>query len=447
MKEWTRLLGILCVFALLIVVVGCAGRNDNQYLNPNAKYYVGTKGIETKFVNVPPRLYYYGPSDPNGNAFALGVEVQNRGASFSHGGIYLSGYDPNIVQFHEVPISPNQIQGCGISIGTIGWGEFGGIFRCDGVNVAIGSHTQSFSIESVNSLISRFGGKAPWLDSTKFDFDVQYSNSDVTGSNFVVNLRNPETHLEYYQHGRLFIALFSGLDFRRNYGREFLLVGNTYELPGGEVAYFDYNGVVRGWPPGLDQYTAKLQLTSCYQYTTFADPIVCIDPDPYADVRKVCYPQSRTWNGGNGAPVAITSVEQENTPRYVIFRLNVKNIGTGTVYDPGSLEKCSPYYPGRASPNDKNVVYLGDVRIGNVGLINSGGFGTSGTLNGGMPGGMECNPRVIRLDPNTKAGTTTCKYPIQFAQIKSGYQTPLVVELWYGYSQTIERPFIIKRVE
>jgi len=162
--------------------------------------------------------------------------------------------------------------------------------------------------------------------------------------------------------------------------------------------------------------------------------MVCIDPDPNSDVRKVCTPKSKTWSGGNGAPVAITSIEQENTPRKIIFRINVKNIGRGTVYDPGKLEKCSPYYPGRVTPEDLNIVYLGDVRIGQTGLRTS------------AHGGMSCYPEVIRLDPNTKSGSVTCTYPIEFTQLKSAYETPLVVELWYGYSETEKRNIAVKRV-
>jgi hypothetical protein len=59
---------------------------------------------------------------------------------------------------------------------------------------------------------------------------------------------------------------------------------------------------------------------------------------------------------------------------------------------------------------------------------------------------MTCYPDVIRLDPNTKAGTTTCTYPLEYTNLKSAYQTPLVVELWYGYSKAQQRTMQIKRV-
>jgi hypothetical protein len=442
MKETRRLFLMLGGLLLLGALMGCTlfygGRNENPYLNNDyERFYVGTRGIEAGFVNLPTRLYYYGPQDNAGNAFVIGADVHNMGASFSRGGIYLSGYDPNLIAFREVPIHGGALGACGLSIGSIGFGELGGIFRCDGVEVSGGAGITNIKINSIGELVKgineRFDNKKNWLDSTKFDdTSVQFTHNP-TGNNFLVNFNT--AHIEYFQHGRLFIAFLAALNFMKNGGREFLLAGNTYEFPGGEGDYFEYNGRIVDWPPGLDQTTQKLLLTSCYQYTTFADPVVCIDPEPESDNYKVCRPYAKTWGGGNGAPVAITSVEQENTPRKVIFHINVRNIGTGTVYDPGQLEKCSPYYPGRTTQSDLNVVYLGDVRIGQVGLRNTGGLG-----------GMTCYPEIIRLDPNTRSGSTTCTYPIEYAQLKSAYETPLVVELWYGYSQTQQRDIYIKRV-
>jgi hypothetical protein len=437
MRDRYTLLMMICMLVLLGTAVGCTivgGRNTNQYADsPYAKYYVGTRGVVADFVNMPTRVYYYGTSDPASNSFSFGVRALNQGAGFSRGGVYVSGFDPSLIEFQQIPIFQNQQGACSISVGLIGYSEFGGIFRCDGVSASVGSHSQSFSIDSIGKLASRFGKK--WFDQSQFDFGVGFQNLENVGSQFTVNIKDRDRNLEYYQHGRLFIALFSGIDFGRYGGQEFLLAGNTYDFPGGEEAYFTYDGRVKDWPPGLDQTTQHLLLTSCYQYVTYADPVVCIDPQPESDNRKVCQPRSSTWNGGNGAPVAITSIEQENTPRKIIFRINVKNVGAGTVYDAGELEKCSPYYPGRVTPEDLNIVRLGDVRIGNVGLANSGGSG-----------GMTCYPEVIRLDPVKGTGTTTCTYPLQYVNLKSAYETPLVVELWYGYSEARQRDLIIKRV-
>jgi hypothetical protein len=442
-REWYRLAGIFGILVLLVVGVGCSyigfGSNQNQYANPNAQYFKGSQGIVTRFDNFPTMIYYNGPQDPAGNTFTFGVEARNRGASFSRGGVYLSGYDPNLLYFDWLGGGYHPSKGglspCGMSIGSVGFGQIGGIFRCDGVQVGAGSGVTNIRVDSIGKLIGTIQGrheKATWLNGD-WDTALQFS-SNPAGNTFTMNFARGQ--IEYFQHGRLFIAVLAAIDFIKNGGREFLLAGNTYEFPGGELAYFDYAGHVIDWPAGLDQTRQNLMLTSCYQYTTYSDPVICVDPDPVSDHRKVCRPRQYNFGGGGqGGPVAVTSVEQENTPRKIVFRINVKNVGSGTVYDPGSLEKCSPYSPDRATPADLNIVYLGDVRIGQVGLRTAG-----------ANTGMLCYPDVIRLDPNTRAGSTTCTYPIEYGQIKSAYETPLIIELWYGYSETQQRQLLLKRL-
>jgi hypothetical protein len=417
---------VVAALVLVLLLTSCSVSSGKSN-NPNEKYYTGKEGVTTNFNNVPTKLYYYEPDGTSANDFTVGIEIRNKGASFTRGGVYLTGFDPTMIKFDEVPITGGAVGACGISLGNIGFGSFGGILRCDGFQVAAdGGGVRSFHADSLNNVIK------PWWDPKKFDFQIDYDE----GGQFVVNLhRTDGQSIEYYQHGRLFIAILSSIDFHKNGGREFFMAGNTYEYPGGEYDYMTFNGHITNWPVGLDQTTQHLLATTCYQYTTYADPIVCVDPEPESEGRKVCTPKSKSWGGGNGAPVAITSIEQENTPRKIVFHINVKNIGGGKVWDAGKLEKCSPYYPGRATPEDLNVVYLGDVRIGDAGLSSAG-----------RTGGMTCTPQVIRLDPKTGTGTTTCTYPIEYTQIRSAYETPLVIELWYGYSQDIQRDVVIKRV-
>jgi hypothetical protein len=169
-----------------------------------------------------------------------------------------------------------------------------------------------------------------------------------------------------------------------------------------------------------------IMMTNCYMYTTFAAPTVCIDPQPYSTNRKVCHPSISKWSNGQGSPLAISHVRQENTPRTAVFHIEVANVGPGHVWDPGKLEKCSPYYPGGAKSADLNTVWIGDVRIGNTQLT--------------------CTPRThFRLDQAGR-GRFTCTYPIEYAELNSAYQTGLVIELWFGYSVIQDRIIPVKRV-
>jgi hypothetical protein len=239
---------------------------------------------------------------------------------------------------------------------------------------------------------------------------------------------NPGIDIEYANHGRLLISMFSALDFTRNFGTEYLLEGDTYEYPSGGVSYVNFDGTVVTWPPGLDYTTQSFLVTNCFLYATYAAPVVCIDPSPYSEDRKVCVPRTYTGTAGQGAPVAVTYIYQENSPRQATFEIHIKNVGGGQVYDPGMLEMCSPYFPARVTNENLNIVYIGDVRV-------------SGDLQR-----LRCTPNnYVRLNPQTGEGVVTCMYEIPFSGMRSAYNTPIVVELWYGYSKTMEKKVLIKR--
>lgn len=408
---------ILILVMVVLLLFSCQGYRRNP---ETTRFFVGTEGVVTNFEYIPTKIYYYGDTGPEGNTFEIGVRAWNKGSSFTRGAVFLSGFDPDLIRFREINIGPTS--GCGISIVSIGFGQFGGIFSCGDSYIMGGGGETYVNLENIGEILSGFG--VSWWDSSKFDFDVSYS--DYHGQKmFNVDFDFPNVDLEYYGHGRLFLAIFSGINFEALNGQEFFLAGNLPEFPGGEVAYFTYSGTITNWPMGLDEAKQTIMLTTCYLYTTYAAPLVCIDPDPQSDVRKICIPRSTGFKS-QGAPVAITSVEQENTPKKIIFRINIANVGRGQVFDPGNIAKCSPYFPGRVKESDLNMVWVGDARIGRVRL-------------------QDCTPAgFVRLQNGR--GTITCTYPVQYAQLKSAYETPLVLELWYGYSETQQRNIYMKRV-
>jgi hypothetical protein len=417
--------------ALLILLSACNSvyrDNQNQWDFENNIYYQGSRGVEMALVyNMPPyKLFYYG--DAYDNTFDVNVEVANVGSSWSRGALFLSGYDPTMMEFIGINPGRSTGQACIVDIGNIGYGEFGGTLRCDDFFLGVGKEgTFEVGIKDL------FGSSGPY--SGKFDLgklfggiDVWYKQTQGDQKRFSIGFDNPGLDIEYANHGRLLIALFQGLDFSRNFGQEYFLEGDTYEFPGGGVDYINFEGNIVNWPPGLDYSTQKFLVTNCYLYTTYAAPSVCIDPVPYSEDRKVCYPKKFTGTKGQGAPVAVTYIYQENTPRQAMFEIHIKNVGGGDVYDPGKLEMCSPYFPGRVTNEDKNIVYVGDVRV-------------SGDLQR-----LDCTPYdYVRLDPKTGEGVVTCSYDIPFSGLRSAYQSPLVVELWYGYSKTTEKTVLIKR--
>ena len=211
------------------------------------------------------------------------------------------------------------------------------------------------------------------------------------------------------------------------HGKDFALLGSRPTYPGGETDYLDFEASIRNWPRGLQQTEQIFLFTSCYLYTTYADPQVCVDPFPSSSDRKICKPRTITYSSGQGSPVAITKIEQENTPQAIHFTIHLQNKGKGRVYNPMSLHKCDPYNNERVTERDLNLVILGDIR----------------TANGG-PEQLRCQPdRLIRLDSNGK-GIIVCQLPIRY-EVRSAYLTPLILSFWYGYSDTIQKTVLIKR--
>ena len=54
-----------------------------------------------------------------------------------------------------------------------------------------------------------------------------------------------------------------------------------------------------------------------------ADVVVCIDPDPYSVVQeqKVCNIGDVSVSGGQGAPIAVTRIEEEVGSDKIYFRI------------------------------------------------------------------------------------------------------------------------------
>ncbi len=405
------------VLVLLLGLLACTGTSQNG--EPD-KYFKGSEGVDMRLPDrssPPGELYYYDNGD---NTFDVSLEVWNKGSSAARGGVYLSGYDPHMIKFPT--INPNKnARACGFRLSNIASGLFG-------FSVGCGQDRISYQEDS---------GWSVQLDQT-LDFLAQEMGLDPQryGSEFKANIHKGDWNfefdfanidIEYYKRGKLMLAAFAPVNFERN-GEEYVLRGDTPAYPGGDVRIVDWQGEVTNFPPGLDKARQNFLITNCYLYSTHAAPVVCIDPNPRSKSEKSCSATRYGGGQGQGAPVAVTRIEQENTRRHAVFHIDIKNIGGGEVWHPGKVEKCNPYNPARVSLQDKNKVMLGMVRVS------------------GDPTPLDCVPeRVIRLDRRTGKGEITCRYPVPFQGLKSAYQTPLVVELWYGYEDTIKRTMTVRR--
>ncbi len=205
------------------------------------------------------------------------------------------------------------------------------------------------------------------------------------------------------------------------------MVGDRPESPGGELDIKTFHYTLQNWPTGLDKMDQYFLVTSCYLYVTHANPVICLDPFPDSPGRKVCRPGPKTYPRGQGAPVAITRIEQENTARDVFFTIYFENRGGGMVFNPLAMEVCNPYFTDRrVTARDLDVLRIHQIRIE------------------GDPQPISCQPLsgIVRL--RNGKGSIRCRYPIVYRS-QSAYQTPLVVEAAYGYSNAIQRKVTIRR--
>jgi len=83
------------------------------------------------------------------------------------------------------------------------------------------------------------------------------------------------------------------------------------------------------------EYNPTLVLSAFYKYETRATVPICVDPKAY-DPRatgKACTAGDVTLSGGQGAPVAVTKVEQVSSPDKLILKIYFSNVGGGDLFN------------------------------------------------------------------------------------------------------------------
>lgn len=172
-------------------------------------------------------------------------------------------------------------------------------------------------------------------------------------------------------------------------------------------------------PPGTDTLSFNLLIAACYPYKTEASLPVCIDPDPFGVVvAKACMPGSVPTGGGQGAPVAITSVQQESLPNKAIFKMTVSNVGGGQVYSYPPMVNCMDLAYSEIDRVSYSTPVIGSNIIG------------------------DCSPRSPLVLTNGRA-TLTCIFNIPQNQ---AFTSALNIELDYGYTNTMQKMVKIKKI-
>ena len=226
----------------------------------------------------------------------------------------------------------------------------------------------------------------------------------------------------------------------------FDLEGVTNFNPEGGYTTIEFQNTIQRWPEGVDQYEPNFRVSACYEYRTIANPVVCIDPHPYSalEEKKVCRVRNIAMAGGQGAPIEVSSIEEEATESFVYFRIHVKNSQTrGVVYDPLRVD----YNPdGPSCPF--NLQYQDITKIYYYPPVFTGSGDYNPTL-------VECKPGdpipgenggvryPVRLVDNR--AIIYCKYSIP-STLNEVYQTPLSIIFDYGYLDYEEQKISIRNV-
>jgi hypothetical protein len=181
---------------------------------------------------------------------------------------------------------------------------------------------------------------------------------------------------------------------------------------------------------------------------TKASPTVCVDPDPF-DKRqeKVCQIGSQILET-QGAPVAVTKIEQEASTDKIQFKIHVENVGGGDVINSssGALARCSPLGGGLLGRKDFDRVEVKSIKIGSVDLWIKKEDETVDKKN-------KCSPfadgsdNIIRLFNGE--GFVICTLTVSklsSSKIESAYTTPINIELKYNYRSTISKNIKISKL-
>lgn len=171
-----------------------------------------------------------------------------------------------------------------------------------------------------------------------------------------------------------------------------------------------------GLPEGTDVYEPNIILTTCYDYKTIANPIVCIDPNPFGvyTASKACEPRTVSTAGGQGGPIAVTRVEQSPSRGRVQFKIFIENKGQGKAIADEKFSTC-------------NLIETTDYRY--VNKLDSYTVEASGLDL------IKCQPDPENMRLVNDKAVLVCSFDISPTNVPA-YTVPLNIELIYNYMES-----------
>jgi len=426
-----RLFLILLLAVIVVVSTGCSSFGTN-----NPKYYTGYNSVEMSFLqDSPPSIFYYDGQAPYGsdiNTLPIHVQITNQGSSDAYGALFIQGLDPGIFSIQGYTQGYPGYTGLGRWSQTMFSGYFdpNGNLAVSGFNIPINGKSVSLSLANIGGQKSisfssfGYGNRSGLFNNLGFTVE----NSKYTGYTGVsVGVINSRV-------GSILTPITRGMFSTYGWGnwlKEFELEGRNPNNPAGGMDMVEFPTTMIALPTSLEEFPLRIMVTSCFDYATHASTMVCLDPEPYSNVKKACQPVTASPGGGQGAPVAVTTIEQRPGKGRTTFVINIHHNRQSVddeLYDYFSLYKCDPASGQTVKTTDTNVVYIGYVYLSNIDIT------------------MSCIPdQVMRLDASGN-GQITCSITFPPGMASAAYKADLELELWYGYSKTIYKDIVVRRL-
>jgi len=408
-----RYYSVVALLLIIVFVSGCSGPITGG--SSSKKYYKGYDSIELKFLeDTPPYMFYYDDTSFD-NEIPIVIQVANKGASNAVGGIYIHGYDPHFIQVSGGALPPTSaLDGSGNSwtFGGSSNGNYYVGFSGGGFNIGVAGNTNTGNTNVGVGFRSEDGHL---YGSSVMTPNGGYMSMAITLNPSSIGYLMAQTTLSGY------LSTYAG------YNSIIALEGDSPYTPGGGIQVYEFPAWIGGMPESLEEFRQPIMVTACYGYVTKATAMVCIDPNPRSNTKKVCRPSTVSLGGGQGAPIAITSIEQQAGTGKAVFTIHVQHNKKNTydeVFDYYNLWKCDPQAGAIVKPTDKNIAYVGMITLSGIPLV--------------------CTPyEWIRLD---QGGSGVISCTATYDVMSTAYEAPLEVELWYGYSKNIYKEILIRKI-
>ncbi len=219
------------------------------------------------------------------------------------------------------------------------------------------------------------------------------------------------------------------IEIQRDRQKELFLEGRSIDQPIGEQIVYTFDVKVRELTSEKKDIPATISASTCYQYKTTASPTVCIQmPD---DAKPEC--RERTVSlGGQGGPLAITSVETTTTPTdgemvIPIITIKIQNKGKGIILEPSTvLNACMS----TSEKSQENRILM-EAFIDHKGrMLTCGREKAAGEAS-------------IKIDEGTT--TITCKYEQGIPKSEGTHTAQIIINLAYGYYDITTQKIVIKK--